>query len=343
LNELNDYRSKIYRLVFSLAAFYNIAFGIWACFWPEALFSGLEMAPSNYPSLWQCLGMVVGLYGILYGYAALHLNQAKLIIAVGLAGKILGPIGMFIAFRSGEWPLRAVTLIVFNDFVWWLPFTLFLFEGTRIGERLRASAPWTCAILNAAAAVAMLFALRGGTEVVPNIAQRAAYIAEHALFWRAGWTVWMMAGISLVAFFAWWGGLISSHRLVFVALTLAILGLVCDLFAESLLIGWLPNRIATIAPLASLLTAGAANGLYSVAGALLTLGTPALRGVLRLFAWAVWASGFALTIFTIFGSVSGMVLATAALMTLLCPWVAAFGWKLTRGKSRAPAVLPLCA
>jgi hypothetical protein len=29
VNELSDYRSKIYRVVFSLAALYNIAFGVW--------------------------------------------------------------------------------------------------------------------------------------------------------------------------------------------------------------------------------------------------------------------------------------------------------------------------
>jgi hypothetical protein len=324
----------IYRLIFSTAAVYNIAFGLWACFWPSALFATLEMAPPNYPSLWQCLGMVVGLYGLLYAYAAVELHRAKLIIAIGLAGKILGPIGMFIAFHSGEWPLRALTLIVFNDFVWWLPFTVFLLDGTRMGERLRASAPWICAILNAAAAVAMLSILRSGTEATPNIAQRATFIGQHALLWRAGWAVWMMAGLSLVAFFAWWGGWILSHALAFAAFAVALAGLACDLFAESLLIGWLPDRIDTVAPLASLLTGGAANGLYSIAGALLTVGTPELRGTLRAFAWAVWASGFALTISTISGSVSGMVISTTCLMILLCPWVAGFGWKLARERTK---------
>jgi hypothetical protein len=329
--------------MFGLAAVYNVAFGIWACFWPGALFAKLEMAPPNYPSLWQCLGMVVGLYGLLYAYAAVRLDRAKLIIAVGLAGKILGPIGMFIAVRSGEWPLRAVTLIVFNDFIWWLPFALFLLDRTRIGEGVRASAPWICAILNAAAAVAMLFVLRGGIETVSSITPRATYIAGHALLWRTGWAVWMMAGISLVGFFAWWGAWISSHRLALVALAVALTGLVCDLFAESLLIGWLPHRIDTVAPLASLLTGGAANGLYSVAGALLTLCTPALRGALCALAWAVWASGFALTIFTISGSIFGMVISTVALMTLLCPWVAVFGWQLTREKTERACALALHA
>jgi len=76
----------------------------------------------------------------------------------------------------------------------------------------------------------------------------------------------MMAGINLVAFFAWWGAWITSRRLVFLALAIAFAGLACNLFAESLLIGWLPNRIDTIAPLASLLSGGAANGLYTFAG-----------------------------------------------------------------------------
>jgi len=77
--------------------------------------------------------MVVGLYGLLCAYAAVRPDRAKLIIAIGLTGKILGPISMFMAVRSAEWPLRAVTLIVFNDFVWWLPFALFLLDRTRIG------------------------------------------------------------------------------------------------------------------------------------------------------------------------------------------------------------------
>ena len=53
---------------------------------------------------------------------------------------------------------------------------------------------------------------------------------------------------------------------------IASTGLVFDLTAESLLIGWLPKDYAAVAPAASLLTGGPGNGLYTVAGALLTLG-----------------------------------------------------------------------
>jgi hypothetical protein len=141
---ISAYRAKLYRLIFALAAIYNIAFGLWACLWPRAFFTSLEMAPPNYPGLWQCLGMVVGFYGVLYASAAWRLDRAKLIIAIGLAGKILGPIGLIMTIHSGEWPLRALSLVVCNDLIWWLPFTLFLLEGTRSAERLRAAAPWLC-------------------------------------------------------------------------------------------------------------------------------------------------------------------------------------------------------
>jgi hypothetical protein len=182
----------------------------------------------------------------------------------------------------------------------------------------------------------MTFVLRGGTEVVPNIAERAAYIAAHADWWRLGWALWMMAALSLITFYAWWGAWLPSPRLAIAALIVGIAGLVCDLFAESLLIGWLPHRIETIAPLASLLTGGAANGLYTLAGAMLTLGTRSLRAALRAWTWATWASGFALTICTLTSNISGMIISTGVLMASLCPWVAVFGWKLTRDENSPP-------
>jgi len=50
----------------------------------------------------------------------------------------------------------------------------------------------------------------------------------------------MAAAVSLVAFFAWWGAWIRSTLWGIVACVVAILGLACDLLAESLFIGWLP-------------------------------------------------------------------------------------------------------
>lgn len=335
---IGNYRAKLYRLIFSLAAIYNFAFGLWACLWPQSFFDSVEIAPPNYPALWSCLGMVIGLYGVLYAYAAFRIDRAAPIISVGLAGKILGPIGWLMAINSGEWPFRTFTLIVFNDLIWWLPFGLFLLDETHSGRWLRRITPWACAAINAVAALALLFALLGGTEAISSFAERATYIAEHATLWRAGWAVWMAAAVSLVGFYAWWGAWTASTSWAVVAVAVALLGLVCDLLAESLFIGWLPARIETLAPLGSFLTGGAANGLYTIAGVILTLGTRSPRGLLRIWAWAIWTSGFALTVCTVIGSTTGMAISTAALMLLLCPWIAAFGWKLQREDHKGTAV-----
>lgn len=330
MNVANDYRAALYRLVFALAAVYNISFGLWTSLWPRSFFVVMGMTPPNYPGIWQCLGMVIGLYGLLYAHAVWRLENARPIIAIGLAGKVLGPIGWLFVVHSGEWPPRTFTLIAFNDLAWWLPFALFLLEGARVHEYIKNMAPFACATLNALAAVVMLVALRNGTEVVPNFATRALYIEQHAALWRGGWVVWIAAASSLLAFYAWWGAWLPSRGWGIAACIIAIAGFSCDLLAESLMIGWLPQRIETLAPLASLLTGGAANGLYTIAGILLTVGTRSLRGPLRIWAWTTWASGLALTVFTVVGSVVGITISTAVLMTLFCPWVAVLGWTLLK-------------
>jgi len=327
---ISAYRVKLYRIIFGLAATYNAAFGLWATLWPRSFFDCFEIAPPNYPSLWRCLGMVVGLYAILYGYSAWRLDRARPIILVGLMGKVLGPIGWFMVTKSGEWPLRTFPLIVFNDLAWWLPFVLFLLDETRVGEWIRRATPWACAAINALAAVAMLIVLRAGTEINPSMTGRAVYITEHAVLWCAGWAVWMIAALSVVGYYAWWGAWIPSKRRAIAAFLIAVFGFACDLLAESLFIGWLPARIEVLARLGSLLSGGAANGLYTIAGITLTLGTRSVRGPLRVCAWIIWFSGITLTVCTIVGNVAGITISTVTLMSLLCPWVALFGWRLTR-------------
>src|SRR5207302_1840708 len=80
-----------------------------------------------------------------YAYAAWRIDRAFPFIAIGLAGKILGPIGWLIAVRSHELPFRTFPLIVFDDLLWWLPFGMFLLEGTRASSFLKRTAPLWCA------------------------------------------------------------------------------------------------------------------------------------------------------------------------------------------------------
>jgi hypothetical protein len=70
--------------------------------------------------------MVIGLYGILYLEVARVPEQGWLIAAVGLAGKILGPIGLSFLIVNGAWPAATIILCITNDFIWWWPFGLYL-------------------------------------------------------------------------------------------------------------------------------------------------------------------------------------------------------------------------
>lgn len=316
-------RARLYRTVFLLAAAYNIAFSLWMSLCPAAFFELFRMAPPRYPGIWQCLGMVIGLYGLLYAHAARHLDRARPIILVGLLGKLLGPIGWIQTVAAGAWPLRTLPQLVFSDVVWWLPFALFLLEGTRLGARVRAAAPVACAALNALAFLALALGLRHGTEMAP-LADRIAFVEGHPLLWRAGWCAWMAAALSLLGFYAWWGCRVPA-RAATAAFLVAAAGLCCDLFAESLFIGWLPDDFEAVQARGTLLTGGMANGLYTAAGIILTLATPGLRSGLRAWAWLAWACGILLSVFSFAGSPMGTAVSATALFLLFCPWVVVAG------------------
>ncbi|SRR6266498_4350421 len=122
-------RRKLHRIVFGAAGLYNLAWGLYSAIDPQWLFRFAGMPLQNYPQIFACLGMVVGVYGILYWEVARVPEQGWLIAAVGLLGKVLGPIGLAHLIWSGQWPLATLVLSITNDFIWWLPFSLYLYDA----------------------------------------------------------------------------------------------------------------------------------------------------------------------------------------------------------------------
>jgi hypothetical protein len=122
-------RRRFHRTVFAFAALYNVCWGSYAALDPQWLFRFAGMTPLNQPAIFACLGMVVGVYGILYAEVARLPEHGFLLAAVGLLGKLLGPIGLTVLLVRGEWPLRAGVLCVSNDLIWWLPFALYLHDA----------------------------------------------------------------------------------------------------------------------------------------------------------------------------------------------------------------------
>lgn len=113
------------------AGIYNLAWGAAAIFFPFAVFRWSGMELPNYPELWQCIGMIVGVYGVGYWIAAYDPQRHWPIVLVGLLGKIFGPIGFAAAVMSGRFPLKMAATILTNDLIWWLPFGLILWTAWR--------------------------------------------------------------------------------------------------------------------------------------------------------------------------------------------------------------------
>lgn len=119
------------RVVLWIAAAYNLVWGALVVLAPLAPFRWAGLEPPRYPEIWQCVGMIVGVYGIGYGLAARDPYRHWPIVLVGLLGKIAGPIGFVDAALSGRLPWVAGWTIVTNDLVWWLPFGAILVGARR--------------------------------------------------------------------------------------------------------------------------------------------------------------------------------------------------------------------
>ena len=122
-------RRKFHRVVFILAGVYNIAWGLYAVWDPQWLFRYAGLRPLNHPQIFTCLGMVVGLYGIIYFEVARVPERGWLLAAVGLLGKLLGPIGLAGLIWNGTWPRSTIVLSLTNDLIWWIPFSLYLCDA----------------------------------------------------------------------------------------------------------------------------------------------------------------------------------------------------------------------
>jgi hypothetical protein len=132
---------RLHRCIFGAAGIYNLAWGAYAAFDPQWLFRYAGMPLQNYPQVFACLGLVVGLYGIVYLEIARLPERGWLLAAVGLLGKVLGPLGLAVLIWRGQWPLATAVLCLTNDLIWWGPFALYLYDAWPAFRRSVWSAP----------------------------------------------------------------------------------------------------------------------------------------------------------------------------------------------------------
>jgi small multidrug resistance pump len=122
-------------VVLVLAGVYNLAWGAWTCLFPVASFaySGFLQPdkPLHYPQIWQCVGMLVGVYGVAYLIAARDPVRYWPLVFVGALGKVFGPVGLALGVLMKESPPEALVTISPNDLIWWVPFALILRHAHR--------------------------------------------------------------------------------------------------------------------------------------------------------------------------------------------------------------------
>jgi hypothetical protein len=295
-----------------------------------AFFRWFQLDEPSYPSIWACLGMVVGLYGIGYAYAACRPDRGDVLVAIGLAGKVLGPIGWVLAVGRGELPPRTFVVILANDLIWWFPFLFYLLRDVRQRRRIIA---WICASLHLVSCAGLLISRRG-TEMQLDMGLRMAWVHEHAAVWIVTWITWSLSSMSLLALLVVWSAALIemgvNRSITIGCCLLCAIGVAFDLSGEAVNIisltrfGLTVDEFASGAMLYAVLGAGIANGLYCIAGLILNVvawRVGHVRGWLGSLGFAVWISGFGLTVATLSESRVAMIITGAAVMVLFIPWV----------------------
>lgn len=120
------------------AGAYNLVWGFLAVCFPLTMlaWAGFDPLP-RYPQLWQCIGMIVGVYGIGYLIAAQNPYRHWPIVFVGLLGKVFGPMGFLMGLATGTLPIQIGWTILLNDLIWWIPFGMILWGAVRHHQGLR--------------------------------------------------------------------------------------------------------------------------------------------------------------------------------------------------------------
>ncbi len=122
------------KMVLRLAAIYNLSWGAWVVLFPQHFFELTGMDPINHALVWQGMGMVIGVYGLGYWWASQDALTHWPIVAVGLLGKIFGPLGFVINYLTGRVPYEFIYTLFTNDFIWWIPFTVILVRAFKAGK-----------------------------------------------------------------------------------------------------------------------------------------------------------------------------------------------------------------
>ena len=112
------------------AGIYNLVWGILSVALPTLQLDILGIPTSDIVViLWQCIGMIVGVYGIAYIIAATDPKTHWPVVLVGLLGKVFGVMGMIFYILNGTIPVEFGITCCLNDLFWIPAFASILRKG----------------------------------------------------------------------------------------------------------------------------------------------------------------------------------------------------------------------
>jgi hypothetical protein len=208
-------------------------------------------------------------------------------------------------------------------------------------RRLLTLTAWLSVGLHVAGLALAVVGMRPGTPVAPA-ADRVAYLAGDPLGWMLGWAAWMLCALALVAFLAVLAHVVAQASAVLgPAVMLAAAGAAIDLTCDTLFITVLPGLAAggpTPLFLAAERALGAggvvvANGLYSVAILLATLGlraAPEVPAIVRVLGYATFAAGMLMVAAGFTGDPRQLEIATGATILPFLAWTVGVARSLSR-------------
>lgn len=119
---------KFARITLLIAAVYNVGWGAAISICPQILLFG-HPADTYLLILIQCIGMLVGVYGIGYYIASRNPQKYYPLVLVGFIGKVLGPIGAVYNICKGLLPTSFLLVNLLNDLIWLWPFAWIILQA----------------------------------------------------------------------------------------------------------------------------------------------------------------------------------------------------------------------
>lgn len=119
------------RITMLLAAASHILFAVWTNCWPHHYFDLINIPRPNHPMLWRVLGMLVGVLGIAFFFAAKNPIQYWVVVLIGLAKTVIATVFVSLAIQRGDLPGASLYLLFFDDIIWIIPFAMILWASIR--------------------------------------------------------------------------------------------------------------------------------------------------------------------------------------------------------------------